>query len=146
MEGTRRRGRLRKGWREVERDLQVMGVRRWREVVIDREKLFDMPKPTAGCSANGRKRRRKSCSLAKKLNYCLLLRIASENVLCDRKYRPKVKIVNQEDGKLQTSCSRTLYPRPQEHYPPPPRKIYCKDSTYSIFVDRLQNCSPNQFE
>jgi hypothetical protein len=32
-----------------------MGVRRWRELVIDREKgaLFDRPKPTAGCSANG---------------------------------------------------------------------------------------------
>jgi len=39
LEGTRRRGRPRKGWREeVERDLQVLGVRRWREVVIDREK------------------------------------------------------------------------------------------------------------
>jgi len=39
LEGTRRRGRLRKGWREeVERDLQVLGVRRWRELVIDREK------------------------------------------------------------------------------------------------------------
>jgi hypothetical protein len=37
--GTRRRGRPRKGWREVERDLQVLGVRRWRELVIDREKL-----------------------------------------------------------------------------------------------------------
>jgi hypothetical protein len=37
--GSRRRGRPRKGWREeVERDLQVMGVRRWRELVIDREK------------------------------------------------------------------------------------------------------------
>ena len=36
--GTRRRGRPRKGWREVERDLQVLGVRRWRELVIDREK------------------------------------------------------------------------------------------------------------
>jgi hypothetical protein len=37
--GTRRRGRSRKGWREeVERDLQVLGVRRWRELVIDREK------------------------------------------------------------------------------------------------------------
>jgi hypothetical protein len=36
-EGTRRRGRPRKGWREeVERDLQVL--RRWRELVIDREK------------------------------------------------------------------------------------------------------------
>jgi len=40
LEGTRRRGRPRKGWREeVERDLQVLGVRRWSELVIDREKL-----------------------------------------------------------------------------------------------------------
>jgi hypothetical protein len=39
LEGTRRRGRPMKGWREeVERDLQVLGVRRWRELVIDREK------------------------------------------------------------------------------------------------------------
>jgi hypothetical protein len=34
LEGTRRRGRPWKGWREeVERDLQVLGVRRWRELV-----------------------------------------------------------------------------------------------------------------
>jgi hypothetical protein len=40
LEGTRRRGRPRKGWREeVERDLQVLGVRRWREMVIYREKV-----------------------------------------------------------------------------------------------------------
>jgi hypothetical protein len=40
LEGTRRRGKLRKGWREeVERDLQVLGVRRWRELVIDRGKM-----------------------------------------------------------------------------------------------------------
>ena len=39
LEGMRRRGRLRKGWREeVEKDLQVLGVRRWRELVINREK------------------------------------------------------------------------------------------------------------
>jgi hypothetical protein len=39
LEGTRRRGRPRKGWGEqVEKDLQVLGVRRWRELVIDREK------------------------------------------------------------------------------------------------------------
>jgi hypothetical protein len=39
LEETRRRGRPRKGWRiEVERDLQVLGVRRWRELVIDRDK------------------------------------------------------------------------------------------------------------
>jgi hypothetical protein len=58
LEGMRQRGRPRKGWREVERDLQVMGVRRWRELVIDRENggdLFNRPKPTAGCSANRRR-------------------------------------------------------------------------------------------
>jgi len=39
LEGTRRRGNPRKGWREeVERDLQVLGVRKWRELVIDRDK------------------------------------------------------------------------------------------------------------
>jgi hypothetical protein len=39
LEGTRRRERLRKGWtEEVERDLQLLGVRRWRELVKDREK------------------------------------------------------------------------------------------------------------
>jgi len=39
LEGTRRRGRLRKGGREeVERDLQVLVVKRWRELVKDKEK------------------------------------------------------------------------------------------------------------
>jgi len=39
LDGTRRRERPRKGWREeVERDLQMMGVRRWRELVTDRDK------------------------------------------------------------------------------------------------------------
>ena len=39
LDGPRLRGRPRKGWREeVERDLQVLGVRRWRELVIDRDK------------------------------------------------------------------------------------------------------------
>jgi hypothetical protein len=38
LEGTRRRRRSRKRWREeVERDLQVLGVRRWRKLVKDRE-------------------------------------------------------------------------------------------------------------
>ena len=42
LEGTRQRGRPRKGWKEeVERDLQVLGVRRWRELVIDRKKWND---------------------------------------------------------------------------------------------------------
>jgi hypothetical protein len=42
-EGTRRRGKPRKGWKEdVERDLQVLGVRRWRELVIDGKKWKDI--------------------------------------------------------------------------------------------------------
>jgi hypothetical protein len=40
LEGTRRRGRRRKRWKEeVERDLHVLGVRRWRELVADRKKM-----------------------------------------------------------------------------------------------------------
>ena len=39
LEGTRRRGRPRKRWKEeVERDLQVLRVRRWRQLVADRKK------------------------------------------------------------------------------------------------------------
>jgi len=39
LERTRRRGIPRKRWKEeVERDLQVQGVRRWRELVADRKK------------------------------------------------------------------------------------------------------------
>jgi len=62
LEGTKRRWRPRKGWREeVERDLQVLGVRRWRELVTGQNggTWFDRPKPTTGCSANGRRRRRR---------------------------------------------------------------------------------------
>jgi hypothetical protein len=61
LEGTRRRGRPRKGWKEeAERDLQVLGVRRWRELVTDREKwegIVGQAKATVGCSASGRRRR-----------------------------------------------------------------------------------------
>ena len=43
LEGTRRRGRPRKRWKEeVERDLQVLVVRRWRELVADRKKWKDI--------------------------------------------------------------------------------------------------------
>jgi hypothetical protein len=43
LEGPRRRGRPRKrGKEEVERDLQVLGVRRWRELVTDRKKWRDI--------------------------------------------------------------------------------------------------------
>jgi len=42
LEGTRR-GKVRKRWKEaVERDLQVLGVRRWRELVADRKKWKDI--------------------------------------------------------------------------------------------------------
>jgi hypothetical protein len=43
LEGRRRRGRPTKGWKEaIERDLQVLGVRRWREFVTDRQKWKDI--------------------------------------------------------------------------------------------------------
>jgi hypothetical protein len=43
LEGTRRRGRHRKRWKEEEeRDLQVLGGRRWRELVADRKKWKDI--------------------------------------------------------------------------------------------------------
>jgi len=43
LEGKRRRGRPRKRWKEeVERDLQVLGVRRWSELVADRKKWKDI--------------------------------------------------------------------------------------------------------
>jgi transposase len=43
LEGTRRRGRSRKRWKEeVERDLQVLEVRRWRELATDRKKWQDI--------------------------------------------------------------------------------------------------------
>jgi hypothetical protein len=62
LEGTRRRGRPRKRWKEeAERDLQVLRLRRWRELVADRKKWKDtvrQAKPTVGHSANGRGRRR----------------------------------------------------------------------------------------
>jgi hypothetical protein len=42
LEGTKRRGRPRKRWKEeVERDLQVLGVRRWRPLETDRKKWQD---------------------------------------------------------------------------------------------------------
>ena len=43
LEGTRRRGRPRTRWKEeLERDLEVLGVRRWRELVADRKKWKDI--------------------------------------------------------------------------------------------------------
>ena len=60
LEGTRRRGRPRKGWREkVERDLQVLGLRRWRELVIDREKWRGIVRQSKAHSGLYRQRKRK---------------------------------------------------------------------------------------
>ena len=43
LEGTRRRGRPRKGWKEeVGTDLQVLRVRRWKALVADRKKWRDI--------------------------------------------------------------------------------------------------------
>jgi len=43
LEGTSRRGRPRKRWKEeVGRDLQMMGVRRWRELVADMKNWKDI--------------------------------------------------------------------------------------------------------
>jgi hypothetical protein len=43
LEETRRRRRPRKRWKEeLERDLQVMGMRRWTELVADRKKWKDI--------------------------------------------------------------------------------------------------------
>jgi len=43
LEGTRRRESPRERCKEeVERDLQVLGVRRWRDLVADRKKLKDI--------------------------------------------------------------------------------------------------------
>jgi len=58
LEGTRRRGRPRKGWREeAERDLQVLGVRRWRELVIDREKWSGIFRQAKAHSGNKKKKK-----------------------------------------------------------------------------------------
>jgi hypothetical protein len=43
LQGPRRRGRPRKRWKEeVERDLHVLGMRRWRELATDRKKWRDI--------------------------------------------------------------------------------------------------------
>jgi hypothetical protein len=53
LEGTRQRGRPRKGWKEeVERDLKVLGVRRCRELVADRKKWKDIVRHAKAHRAN----------------------------------------------------------------------------------------------
>ena len=51
LEGTRRRGTPRKRWKEeVERDFEVLGVRRWRELVVDRKKWKEIIRQAKGHS------------------------------------------------------------------------------------------------
>jgi hypothetical protein len=62
LEGKRKKRRPRKGWREeVERDLQVLGVRIWRELVIDREKWRGIVRQAKAHSGLYRQRKKK-CS------------------------------------------------------------------------------------
>ena len=62
LEGTRRKERRRKRWKEdVERDLQVLGVRRWRELVADRKKWKDIVrqvKAHSGLSCQWKKKKK----------------------------------------------------------------------------------------
>ena len=61
LDGTRGRGGTRKGWREeVERDLQVLGVRRWRELVIDRSKWRGIVRQAKAHSGPQRQRKKTS--------------------------------------------------------------------------------------
>jgi hypothetical protein len=65
LERTRPRGRRpREGWtEEAERDLQVLGVRRWREMVIDREKwrgIFRQAKAHSGLQLQLKKKKKTS--------------------------------------------------------------------------------------
>jgi len=56
LKGTRRRERPRKRWiKEVARDLQVLGVRRWRELVADRKKWKDIVLQAKAHSAKRKK-------------------------------------------------------------------------------------------
>ena len=53
------KGKTQERWnKEAEREHQVLGVRRWRELVREKNGriLFERPKPTVGYSANGRKK------------------------------------------------------------------------------------------
>jgi len=60
LEGTRRRGRPRKRWREeVGRDLQVLEVRRWRELVIDRDNWRGIVRQAKAHSRLQRQRKKK---------------------------------------------------------------------------------------
>jgi hypothetical protein len=58
--GRRNRGRTRKRWIEdIEKDIQIMGIRRWRKLCKERaewKKITERLKPTVGCNASKRRR------------------------------------------------------------------------------------------
>jgi len=70
LEGTRKRGRPRKRWKEeIERDLQVLGVRRWRELVADWKKwkdIFRQAKAHSGLWCQWKKKKKKKKNKKKK--------------------------------------------------------------------------------
>ena len=76
MEGTRRRGRPRKRWKEeVERDLKCwewQDGESWWQTEKNGRTMFDRPKPTVGCSANGIRRRYDSHNTQQPFFYIIL--------------------------------------------------------------------------
>jgi len=64
LQGTRTRGRPRKRWKEeVERDLQMLGVKRWRELVADRKKwkeIVRQAKAHSGLWCQWKKKKKKT--------------------------------------------------------------------------------------
>ena len=60
LEGTRRRGRPKKGWKEEVEEIfkcwEWEDGESWWLIGKNGRTLFDRPKPTVGCSANGRRR------------------------------------------------------------------------------------------
>jgi hypothetical protein len=80
LEGTRRRGRPKKRWKEeVERDLQVLGVRRWRELMTDRKKM-------EGYSSTGQSPQRAVVPMEKRRrsnNYPICHKVKQPKIWCD---------------------------------------------------------------
>jgi hypothetical protein len=100
LKGTRRRGRPRKEWKEeVERDLQVLGVRRLKKMVTDIKngrKLFNRPKVTPGCSASGRRRRWKVYAFAYRFHSFYIHRTSHCTFLYNNWYRVQIKFLKNQ--------------------------------------------------
>jgi len=87
LEGTRRRGRPRKRWKEeVESDLQVLGVGRWRELVADMKKWKDIVRQAKAhsglqCQWKKKKKKKKKSNLIRKWTKQIYLIHCVETVL-----------------------------------------------------------------